>query len=333
MPPLEPALLAVVAAALVFAFTNGFHDAAHTIATSISTRALTPRAAVALATLMNLLGAFLGEGVARTIGQNIITPPGGHDGLVVLFAALCGAVAWNLLTWYRGMPSSASHALVGGLLGAGLASAATIEWGGVGTSFLLPMALSPLVGGLLGYLVMLTIMWVFRNANPRSAGRRFKLAQSVSAAAMSLGNGLQDAQKTMGVVVLALVTTGYQSDYDLPAWVVVSAAAAMSLGTATGGWRIMRTLGHRVIQLDPPKGFAVELTVSVITGATSFIWQVPISSTHTTTSAIVGVGATRRLSAVRWGVAWDIVLVWLCTVPATALIGAGVYGLAVLLGL
>lgn len=324
---LEPALSAVVVAALFFAFTNGFHDAAHTIATSITTRALTPRIAVALATLMNLLGAFLGEGVARTIGQSIIAPPSGTDGLRVLFAALCGAIIWNILTWYRGMPSSSSHALVGGMLGAALVSAATVEWGGVVNGFLLPMTLSPLFGGLFGYLVMLAVLWTFRNANPRSTNRGFRMAQSVSAAAMSLGNGLQDAQKTMGIVALALITTGYQRGYDIPFWVVASAAVAMSLGTATGGWRIMRTLGHRVIRLDPPKGFAVEATVSVIMGAASFIWQVPVSSTHTTTSAIVGAGATRRLSAVRWGVAGDIVVVWLLTVPAAAFIAAGVYGL------
>ncbi|GLU49155.1 inorganic phosphate transporter [Nocardiopsis ansamitocini] len=329
--PTDPALLAVVAVALVFAFTNGFHDAANSIATSISTRALTPRVAVVMAACMNLLGAFLGEGVARTISQNIIAPPPGHPGLMVLFAALCGAIAWNVFTWYRGMPSSASHALVGGMLGAALVSAATVDWGGVGTSFLIPMLVSPLMGALLGYLLMLAILWGFRNARPRSVGRKFRLAQSVSAAAMALGNGLQDAQKTMGIVVLALVTTGYQQSYDVPTWAIVGAAVAMSLGTATGGWRIMRTLGHRVIQLDAPKGFAAEATVSLIMGATSFIWHVPVSSTHIITSAIVGVGSTRRLSAVRWGVAGDIVVIWLLTVPSAALIAAGVYGLLYLM--
>ncbi|GAA3728350.1 PiT family inorganic phosphate transporter [Spinactinospora alkalitolerans] len=332
MPPETSALIAVVAVALVFAYTNGFHDAANSIATSISTRALTPRVAVVMAAVMNMVGAFLGEGVARTIGQNIIVPPEGTHGLTVLFAALVGAITWNVLTWYKGMPSSASHALVGGLLGAALASATTVEWRGVGTSFAIPMLLSPLIGGLLGYLVMLAILWAFRDASPRRVGRRFKLAQSVSAAAMALGNGLQDAQKTMGVVVLALVTTGYQQDYDVPTWTVVAAALAMSAGTATGGWRIMRTLGHRVIQLDAPKGFAAEATVSVIAYATSFIWHVPISSTHTITSAIVGVGATRRLSAVRWGVAGDIVATWILTLPGAALISALTYALVRLVG-
>ncbi|ASU82136.1 inorganic phosphate transporter [Nocardiopsis gilva YIM 90087] len=327
MSPETPALLAVILVALVFAYTNGFQDAANSLATSISTRALGPRAAVIMAASMNMIGAFLGEGVARTIGQNIIAPPEGADGLNVLFAALVGAIVWNIATWYKGMPSSASHALVGGMIGAALASSSTVEWSGVGVRFALPMLLSPLIGGAGGFLVMLAIMWLFRRASPRRVGRRFKLAQSVSAAAMSLGNGLQDAQKTMGVVVLALVTTGYQVSYDVPVWVVAAAAVAMSLGTLTGGWRIMRTLGRRVMHLDPPTGFAAESTVAVVSYATSFIWQVPISSTHTITSAIIGVGATRRLSAIRWGVAGNIVAVWLLTLPGAAAIAALTYGL------
>ncbi|CAM4103580.1 low-affinity phosphate transporter PitH [Nocardiopsis rhodophaea] len=327
MSPETPALLAVILVALVFAYTNGFQDAANSLATSVSTRALGPRAAVIMAASMNMLGAFLGEGVARTIGQNIIAPPEGTDGLTVLFAALVGAIVWNVATWYKGMPSSASHALVGGMIGAALASCSTVEWSGVAARFVLPMLLSPLIGGVGGLVVMLAIMWLFRRANPRRAGRQFKLAQSVSAAAMAVGNGLQDAQKTMGVVVLALVTTGYQASYDVPMWVVVAAAVAMSLGTLTGGWRIMRTLGRRVFHLDPPTGFAAESTVAVVSYATSFIWQVPISSTHTITSAIIGVGATRRLSAVRWGVAGNIVVVWLLTLPGTAAIAALTYGL------
>ncbi|MFC7326374.1 inorganic phosphate transporter [Marinactinospora rubrisoli] len=325
MPPETAALATVVALALLFAYTNGFHDAANSIATAITTRALAPRVAVVMAAVMNLVGAFLGEGVARTIGANIITPlPGGH-GLVVLSAALVGAIVWNMFTWYRGIPASASQALVGGMVGAALASASSVDWSGVVRDFVVPMALSPLAGGLLGYLLMLAILWTFRRASPSRVGRKFRIAQSVSAAAMALGNGLQDAQKTMGVVVLALVTTGYQSGYEVPHWVVLAAAVAMSLGTATGGWRIMRTLGRRVIHLDPARGFAAEATVSVVTYATSFIWQVPISSTHTITAAIIGVGATRRLSAVRWGVAGDIVSIWLLTVPGSAAVAAAVY--------
>ncbi|MDA8369186.1 MAG: inorganic phosphate transporter [Nocardiopsaceae bacterium] len=318
--------------AAVFAYTNGFHDAANSIATSISTRSLRPRAAVIMAASMNMVGAFLGEGVARTIGQSIIAPPSGTEGLSVLLAALIGAIAWNIATWYKGMPSSSSHALVGGMIGAALASATTVDWEGVSADFVLPMVLSPLIGGVVGYLAMLAILWAFRSASPRRVGRKFKIAQSVSASAMALGNGLQDAQKTMGVVVLALVTTGYQTEYDVPLWAVCLAAVAMSLGTLTGGWRIMRTLGRRVIQLDPPKGFAAESTVALVTYATSFIWQVPISSTHTITSAIVGVGATQRLSAVRWGVAGNIVAVWILTLPGAAVIAAAAYALTRIAG-
>ncbi|UOE22096.1 inorganic phosphate transporter [Thermobifida halotolerans] len=314
-------------AALVFAFTNGLHDAAHTIVTSVASRALTPRIAILLAVLMNLLGAFLGEGVARTIGQNIISPTEGGDGLAVLFAALCGAVAWNLFAWYRGMPSSASHALVGGMVGAALASAGSVHWGGVATSFLIPMLVAPLLGWLFGYLIMLAILWLFQHTSPRSVNRGFKLAQSVSAAALALGNGLQDAQKTMGIVVLALITVGRQDTYHLPDWVVVCSAVAISLGTATGGWRIMRTLGRRMIHIDPARGFSVEAAVSIIMGFTALVWYAPISSTHTTTSAIVGAGTARKLAAVRWGVFVNIVCFWLLTVPATAVLSACVYGL------
>jgi PiT family inorganic phosphate transporter len=330
VPPETAVLAAVVAAALVFAFTNGFHDAANSLATSVSTRALGPRAAVIMAAVMNMIGAFLGEGVARTIGRDIIAPPAGTDGLAVLFAALAGAIAWNIATWYKGMPSSSSHALVGGMLGAALASSTTVEWAGVATNVAIPMVVSPLIGGVLGYLVMLAILWTFRSTSPRRVGRKFKIAQSVSAAAMALANGLQDAQKTMGVVVLALITTGYQSAYDVPLWVVVAAAGAMSLGTLSGGWRIMRTLGRRVIQLDPPKGFAAESTVAAVSAVTSFVWQVPISSTHTVTSAIIGAGATRRLSAVRWGVAGSILTVWLLTLPGAAAVAALAYALLAL---
>ncbi|MDT0304463.1 inorganic phosphate transporter [Streptomonospora wellingtoniae] len=324
--PLDSVTLgAVLLAALVFAYTNGFHDASNSLATAVSTRTLGPRAAVIMAAVMNVIGAFLGEGVARTISRDIIHPPEGAGGAAVLLAALVGAITWNVATWYKGMPSSSSHALVGGMIGAAMASATTVEWGGVASDFVLPMIASPLIGGLLGYAAMLAILWLFRRTNVRRITRGFKIAQSASAAAMALGHGLQDAQKTMGVVVLALVTTGYQDTYDVPLWTVCAAAGAMALGTLTGGWRIMRTLGRRVIQLDAPRGFAAESTVAAVSYATSFIWQVPISNTHLITSAIVGVGATRRLSAVRWGVAGDIVLVWLATVPGAAVVAGAAY--------
>jgi PiT family inorganic phosphate transporter len=316
------ALVGVIAVALGFNYTNGFHDAANAIATSVSTRALTPRAALMMAAVMNLLGSLLGTGVATTIAD-IVPDVKGLNGLGVAFAALIGAIIWNLITWYFGLPSSSSHALIGGLVGAGVAAATTVAWGSVLDKVVIPMILSPLVGILLGYSVMVAILWIFRRSHPGRVGRKFRIAQSLSAAAMALGHGLQDAQKTMGVIVVALVATGYQDNTKhVPLWVVFASAAVLSLGTYAGGWRIMRTLGRRVIELDPPKGFAAESTASVILYSTAFLWHAPISTTHTITSAIMGVGATKRLSAVRWGVAGNIVFAWVLTIPATAMVAA-----------
>jgi inorganic phosphate transporter, PiT family len=318
-------IIIVIVTALAFDYTNGFHDAANAIATSVSTRALTPRVALLLAAVMNLLGAFLGTGVAKTVGAGIIEAPSGTSGLVVVFRALLGAIAWNLTTWYFGLPSSSSHALIGGLVGAALASAGTVLWSGVVDSVLIPMVVSPLVGFTLAYLLMVAILWIFRHAAPGVLTRRFRLAQTVSAAGMALGHGLQDAQKTMGVIVLALVTVGYQDTYEIPWWVILLAAGALSAGTYAGGWRIMRTLGRRVIELDPPRGFAAETTAASVLYVTAFVFHAPISTTQTITSAIMGVGATRRLSAVRWGVAGNILWAWVLTIPMAALAAAICY--------
>jgi inorganic phosphate transporter, PiT family len=318
-------IIIVIVTALAFDYTNGFHDAANAIATSVSTRALTPRVALLLAAVMNLLGAFLGTGVAKTVGAGIIEAPSGTSGLIVVFSALIGAIAWNLTTWYFGLPSSSSHALIGGLIGAALASAGTVLWSGVVDSVLIPMVVSPLVGFTLAYLLMVAILWIFRHAAPGVLTRRFRLAQTVSAAGMALGHGLQDAQKTMGVIVLALVTVGYQDTYEIPWWVILLAAGALSAGTYAGGWRIMRTLGRRVIELDPPRGFAAETTAASVLYVTAFVFHAPISTTQTITSAIMGVGATRRLSAVRWGVAGNILWAWVLTIPMAALAAAICY--------
>jgi PiT family inorganic phosphate transporter len=319
------ALLGVIAVAFAFNYTNGFHDAANAIATSVSTRALTPRAALAMASVMNLLGSLLGTGVATTIAD-IVPHVSGLRGLGVAFAALIGAITWNLITWYYGLPSSSSHALIGGLVGAGIAAATTVAWSKLLDKVVIPMVLSPLVGLALGYLMMVAIMWIFRRANPGRVGRRFRIAQSLSAAGMALGHGLQDAQKTMGIIVVALVATGHQDNTShVPIWVIFSSAAVLSLGTYAGGWRIMRTLGRRVIELDPPKGFAAESTASIILYTTAFMWHAPISTTHTITSAIMGVGATKRLSAVRWGVAGNIAIAWVLTIPAAACAAALVF--------
>jgi inorganic phosphate transporter, PiT family len=319
----------VVVLGLGFDYTNGFHDAANAIATAVSTRALTPRVALLLAGVMNFVGAFLGQGVAKTVSEILQLGGGAVHGLVVVLAALVGAIAWNLVTWYFGLPSSSSHALIGGLVGAGIASATVVEWNQVVDKVVIPMVVSPVVGFTLTYLLMLAILWVFRRSNPHRVTRRFRSAQIASASAMALGHGLQDAQKTMGVIVLALVAGGYQSSTDdIPVWVVVCAAGAISLGTYSGGWRIMRTLGRRIIELDPPHGFAAETTAATVLYTTAFVFAAPISTTHTITSSIMGAGATHRLSAVRWGVAQNIVAAWVLTIPAAAIVAWAVYGVA-----
>jgi inorganic phosphate transporter, PiT family len=316
------AVLVVIAVALVFDYTNGFHDAANAIATSVSTRALSPRTALLMAAVLNLVGAFLGTEVATTVGSGIIAPPEGVPGLAVVLAALVGAIGWNLATWWFGLPSSSSHALIGGLVGAALASAGEVQWGGVVDKVLIPMVLSPLVGFTLAGIVMLALLWIFRRGRPTRLTRGFRRAQTVSAAAMALGHGLQDAQKTMGVIVLALVVGGFHQGFEVPWWVVVLAAGALSAGTYAGGWRIMRTLGRRIIDLDPPRGFAAESTASAVLYTTAFVFAAPISTTQTITSSILGVGATKRLSAVRWGVAGNIAFAWVLTIPMAALCAA-----------
>ncbi|MGW2932585.1 anion permease [Streptomyces sp. NPDC055722] len=317
------ALILTILVALFFAYTNGFHDSANAIATSVSTRALTPRAALVMAAVMNLAGAFLGSGVAKTVSEGLIQTPQGGKGMGILFAALTGAIVWNLVTWYFGLPSSSSHALFGGLVGAALAGGTTVYWSGVLDKIITPMFLSPVVGLIVGYLVMLAILWIFRRANPLKAKRGFRIAQTVSAAGMALGHGLQDAQKTMGVVVMALVIGNVENYGEpIPVWVKLVSAAMLSLGTYAGGWRIMRTLGRKIIELDPPQGFAAETTGASIMFVTAYLFRAPISTTHVITSAIMGVGATKRLNAVRWGVAKNIVLGWFITMPAAALVAA-----------
>ncbi|AEA25116.1 phosphate transporter [Pseudonocardia dioxanivorans CB1190] len=319
------AVVVVIVVALAFDYTNGFHDAANAIATSVSTRALSPRAALIMAAVMNLAGAFLGTEVASTVGKGIISAPEGMAGLAVVLAALIGAIVWNLVTWFFGMPSSSSHALIGGLVGAALASAGTVQWSGVLEKVVIPMVVSPVVGFVLAGLVMIGILWLVKDGRPQRVTRGFRHAQTVSAAAMALGHGLQDAQKTMGVIVLALVVGGYHQGFDIPWWVILLSAGALSAGTAAGGWRIMRTLGRRIIDLDPPRGFAAEATASAVLYTTAFAFAAPISTTQTITSAILGVGATKRLSAVRWTVAGNIVVAWVLTLPMAALVAALAY--------
>jgi inorganic phosphate transporter, PiT family len=318
-------VIAVVVVALVFDYTNGFHDAANAIATSVSTRALTPRVALLMAAVMNFVGAFLGQEVAHTVGD-VISPEQGPHGLVVVMAGLIGAITWNLITWYFGLPSSSSHALIGGLVGAALASGSVVKWPVILDKVVIPMVASPLFGFAAAFALMLAILWIFRKRNPHKVNRGFRFAQTFSAAAMALGHGLQDAQKTMGVIFLALLTGGFvTADDPLPIWVIFSAAAAISLGTYSGGWRIMRTLGRRIIHLDPARGFASETIAAGVLYTTAFVFSAPISTTHTITSAVMGAGATKRVSAVRWGVARSIVTAWVLTFPAAGLVAAVVY--------
>jgi PiT family inorganic phosphate transporter len=319
----------VIALAMGFNYTNGFHDAANAIATSISTRALTPRIALGMAAVFNLLGAFIGTKVATTVGKGLIAPPTGTVGLLIVGSALVGATVWNLLTWWRGLPSSSSHALFGGMGGAALAAGAPVLWHGVLEKIIIPMVLSPVVGLILGYIVMTVIMWIFRRRHPGRTARGFRYAQTFSAAAMALGHGLQDAGKTMGIVVLALTLGGYQHDSSIPNWVKISTALVISAGTYSGGWRIMRTLGRKIIHLDPPQGFAAEASAASILYVAGLTFGAPISTTHTITSTIMGVGATKRLSAVRWGVAKNIVAGWVLTFPGAALVAALAYAVTI----
>jgi inorganic phosphate transporter, PiT family len=312
----------IVVIALFFDYTNGFHDAANAIATSISTRALTPRVALAMAAVANVAGALISTKVAATVGSGIIDAPSGRTGLVIVLAALLGAITWNLGTWYFGLPSSSSHALIGGLIGAALVGSDGVKWSGIVDKVLVPMVSSPLGGLVLGYLFMVAVLWAFRNANAHKVNRGFRWAQMVSAGAMAFGHGTQDAQKTMGVIALALTVSGHLAPHaGIPLWVILSAATAISLGTYSGGWRIMRTLGRRIISLSPASGFAAQAVASSIMLTTSQL-GLPVSTTHVITSSVMGVGATRRFSAVRWGVAGNIAFAWVLTIPGAAAVAA-----------
>jgi PiT family inorganic phosphate transporter len=321
-------VIAVVVVALSFDYTNGFHDAANAIATSVSTRALTPRVALILAAVMNFVGALLGQEVAKTV-QSVLTIDGVSEkhGLVIILAGLLGAITWNLVTWYYGLPSSSSHALIGGLVGAGMVGGVTIEWHTIIDKVIIPMIASPVVGFTLAFVIMLAIMWIFRRRNPHKVFRGFRMAQTLSAAALALGHGLQDAQKTMGVIFLTVTTAGYYSatDAHLPLWIVIASASAISFGTYSGGWRIMRTLGRKIIHLDPARGFSAESAGAIVLYTTAFVFEAPISTTHTITSAIMGAGATKRFSAVRWGVARSIITAWVLTFPMAGSVAALVY--------
>src|SRR5919109_376381 len=321
---MEITLFAVVAVALFFDFTNGFHDTANSIATSVSTRALSPRAAVLSAAVLNFLGAFVSFEVAATIAKGIVDQE--IITLEIVLAGLVGAITWNLITWYLGLPSSSSHALIGGMVGSAAAADGfdVVKWGGLKEKVLIPSLLAPVLGAVVAAALMLVLVWLIRNRAPGLVNRLFRRLQLVSGAFVAFTHGTNDAQKTMGIIALALVASGHLSaeNFDVPTWVIVSAALAMGAGTYAGGWRIIKTLGQRVAKLDPPQGFAAQTATASILWATAH-YGFPVSTTHTISGSVLGAGATRRLSAVRWGVAGNILAAWVMTIPCAALVGAG----------
>ncbi|HET9521457.1 MAG TPA: inorganic phosphate transporter [Candidatus Limnocylindrales bacterium] len=316
-------LIVVIGLAVLFDYINGFHDTANAIATSVSTRALKPEHAILMSATANFVGALTGTAVAKTIATGLATTPSGADGQTVVAAALVGAIAWNLLTWRLGIPSSSSHALIGGLLGAVIVSVGfdAINVEGVRDKVLLPLVLSPVAGITIGFLSMVVLLNLFRRSHPQRLNARFRRLQVVSAAYMAFSHGSNDAQKTMGIMTLALFTAGVIPDQHIPLWVILLAATAISLGTAAGGWRIIKTMGQKVVKLDPVHGFAAETTAATIIFTASH-FGMPVSTTHVISSAIMGVGASDRLSAVRWGVAGNIVTAWVLTIPASAFVAA-----------
>ncbi|HLI99829.1 MAG TPA: inorganic phosphate transporter [Bradyrhizobium sp.] len=327
-----PLLVGLIATALVFDFLNGLHDAANSIATVVSTRVLRPSMAVFWAAFFNFI-AFLifGLNVAETVGKGIVEPSVVTAGVV--FAALCGAIVWNVVTWLLGIPSSSSHALIGGLVGAGVARAGfdAVVW----TGFLktaAAIALSPLLGFVLALLLVAAVSWIFLRATPMAVDTTFRTLQLASAALYSLGHGGNDAQKTMGIISVLLYSQGYMPDgFHVPLWVVLACQATMALGTLFGGWRIVHTVGSKITRLSPMRGFCAE-TGGAMTLFIATAFGVPVSTTHTITGAIVGVGAARRTSAVRWNIARGIVIAWVLTLPAAAAISAGIYGVIEVLG-
>jgi PiT family inorganic phosphate transporter len=314
-------LVITVVVALVFDFTNGFHDTANAVATSISTRALSPRLAVLIAAIANLGGAFVTTAVASTVGKGII-----DSGLATpktVLAAVSGAIVWNLLTWWLGLPSSSSHALIGGLIGAALAQSGEngVEWHGVVHKVLIPAVWAPTVAFVAAFLLLLAIYWGFQWMTPGVANRSFRYGQLVSGTWVAFTHGANDAQKTMGVIALALYANGSIDTFYIPTWVKIAAGLSIAAGTYTGGWRIMRTLGQRVFQMDPPAGFAAQSAAGAVIYISTHLGY-PLSTTHVVSGAVMGSGATKRLSAVRWGVAGNILVAWIFTIPASAAVAA-----------
>jgi inorganic phosphate transporter, PiT family len=326
-------LVIVVGTAVTFDFTNGFHDTANVVATSISTRALGPRRAVALASLLNFVGAFVSLKVAATIGNGFVTS--GAVSTTVVFAALVAAIGWNLITWYYGLPSSSSHALIGGLVGAVIADQGfgAVNGSGLLDKLIVPALVAPLIAFVVAGASILVVYRIVGRLRPGAVGRGFRLGQLASSGLLALSHGTNDAQKTMGVITLALIANGNipAAGFHVPDWVVVTAASAIALGTFTGGWRIIKTVGTRIISMDPAQGFAAQTAGAVVILAASSVGY-PLSTTHVISGGITGAGAAKSVSAVRWGVAGDIVRAWVLTLPAAAGLAALVYGFTRLFG-
>jgi len=316
-------LVLVILAALAFDYINGFHDTANAIATCVSTRALTVKSAIIMAAVLNFAGAMVSTKVAATIGKGIVDKD--HVTQMVVLAGIMGAIIWDLITWYYGLPSSSSHAIIGGLMGAVMAHAgmAALHWAGL-KKIVLALLISPIIGTIIGFIFMVIIYWAFRNKAPSGLNKGFRRLQIVSAAFMAFSHGTADAQKSMGVITMALLSYGLIPSFDVPTWVKIACAVSMGIGTAAGGWRIIKTVGHDFVKLQPVHGFCVETaSAGVILGAASI--GMPVSTTHVITSTILGVGLSKRMSAVNWGVAQRILVAWVLTIPASAIVAYACY--------
>ena len=325
MPSISIMLIAVILIALTFDLINGFHDTANAIATSVSTRVLTPRIAVLMAAVANFLGAvLLSTGVAQTISKGLVS---GSLEQYVLIAALLTAIIWDLLTWYLGIPSSSSHALIGGLVGASVVYAMSFEkvmWSGVLDKVVIPLVTSPIIGFIFGFLIMKALFKICAKATRTSVHKVFSVLQICSAFLMALSHGSNDAQKSMGIITLALVSAGFlEKGASIPIWVIIACATAMAIGTSVGGWKIIKTIGVNMIKLEPINGFAAETGAAIVIQVMTAL-HAPVSTTHVISASIMGVGAAKRLSAVRWSLVKNIVTSWVVTIPATMLIGAGI---------
>jgi PiT family inorganic phosphate transporter len=334
MPEIPLLLVVVIVVALAFDFTNGAHDTANAIATVVSTKVQSPGVAVMMAALLNLVGALIGTHVAQTIGSGIVHPDMIRGCQALTLAALCGAISWNLLTWYLGLPSSSSHALIGGLIGAALAyrGSEALNFSSIAHKILMPLFLSPLAGFVAGYLMMLALSWIFCNAHPRRVNKAFRKLQILSSAFMATSHGTNDAQKTMGIITLALFIGHQIPDTKVPLWVQLTCALVMAIGTATGGWKIIKTMGHKIFHLEAVHGFSAETSAAGVISVASWLGA-PISTTHVISTAILGVGSSKRLSAVRWGVAGRMATAWLLTIPASSLVAAVCFKLLSFVGL